>query len=338
MKFLDRAKIHVSSGGGGAGCVSFRREKHVPFGGPDGGDGGRGGDVIVECVASLNTLIDYRYRQHFRAGDGFPGSGKARTGARGEDVVLKVPEGTQLFAEDEVTLLADLTRIGERVTLARGGNGGYGNLRFKSSKDRAPRRANAGLSGQEFSVWLRLKSIADVGIIGLPNAGKSTLFSALGSGSSKAGAYPFTTLHPVLGIVGAGLEERFVAVDIPGIIKDAHKGAGLGHRFLGHTERCRLLVHLVDGECEDVVVCYRQLRDELEAYAKGVTEKPELTVVTKTDLLGADDVLERVKSLERVCQTPPVFSLSAHSGEGMDVFAEGLQTRLQVWQERAKTS
>ncbi|MCY4035727.1 MAG: GTPase ObgE [Hyphomicrobiales bacterium] len=338
MKFLDRAKIHVSSGGGGAGCVSFRREKHVPFGGPDGGDGGRGGDVIVECVASLNTLIDYRYRQHFRAGNGFPGSGKACTGARGEDVVLKVPEGTQLFAEDEVTLLADLTRIGERVTLARGGNGGYGNLRFKSSKDRAPRRANAGLSGQEFSVWLRLKSIADVGIVGLPNAGKSTLFSALGSGNSKAGAYPFTTLHPVLGIVGAGLDDRFVAVDIPGIIEDAHKGAGLGYRFLGHTERCRLLVHLVDGECEDVVGCYRQLRGELEAYGKGVAEKPELAVITKTDLLGADDLLERAKRLERVCQTPPVFSLSAHSGEGMDVFAEGLQTRLQVWQERAKAS
>lgn len=338
MKFLDRAKIHVSSGRGGAGCVSFRRGRHIPFGGPDGGDGGRGGDVIVECVASLNTLIDYRYRQHFRAGNGLPGSGKAQTGACGEDVVLKVPEGTQLFAEDEVTLLADLTRIGERIILARGGNGGYGNLRFKSSKDRAPRRANAGLLGQEFSVWLRLKSIADVGIIGLPNAGKSTLFSALGSGNSKTGAYPFTTLHPVLGIVGEDLDERFVAVDIPGIIENAHKGAGLGHRFLGHTERCSLLVHLVDGEHGDVVECYRQLRGELEAYGKGVTEKPELTVVTKTDLLNADDVLKRAKSLERVCQTPPVFSLSVHSGKGVDVFAEGVQTRLQIWQERAKAS
>ena len=338
MKFLDRAKIHVSSGRGGAGCVSFWRGRHIPFGGPDGGDGGRGGDVIVECVASLNTLIDYRYRQHFRAGNGLPGSGKAQTGACGEDVVLKVPEGTQLFAEDEVTLLADLTRIGERIILARGGNGGYGNLRFKSSKDRAPQRANAGLLGQEFSVWLRLKSIADVGIIGLPNAGKSTLFSALGSGNSKAGAYPFTTLHPVLGIVGEDLDERFVAVDIPGIIENAHKGAGLGHRFLGHTERCSLLVHLVDGEHGDVVECYRQLRGELEAYGKGVTEKPELTVVTKTDLLNADDVLKRAKSLERVCQTPPVFSLSVHSGKGMDVFAEGVQTRLQIWQERAKAS
>ena len=335
MKFLDRAKIHVSSGSGGAGCVSFRREKHVPLGGPDGGDGGRGGDVIVECVASLNTLIDYRYRQHFRAGNGHPGAGRERSGARGADVVLQVPEGTQVFAEDETTLLADLTRSGERMLLARGGNGGYGNIRFKSSKDRAPRRANAGLAGQEFSIWLRLKSIADVGIIGLPNAGKSTLFSTLGSATSKVGAYPFTTLHPVLGIVGVGIAERFVAVDIPGIIEDAHKGAGLGHRFLGHVERCRLLVHLVDGEEKDPAVVYQQLRAELEAYGRGVAEKPELTILTKTDLLSDEAIEERIGSLTQVCATPPVFPLSAHSGAGMEEFLEGLQTRLQAWERQA---
>ena len=338
MKFLDRAKVHVSSGAGGAGCVSFRREKFVPFGGPDGGDGGMGGDVIVECVDSLNTLIDYRYQQHFCAGNGRAGSGRGRTGARGKDIVLKVPEGTQLFAEDENTLLADLTRVGERVTIARGGNGGYGNSRFKSSKDRAPRRANPGLSGQEFSVWLRLKSIADIGIVGLPNAGKSTLFSALGSGRSKVGAYPFTTLHPVLGTVRASLDERFVAVDIPGIIEGAHKGEGLGHRFLGHTERCRLLLHLVDGECKNVVEHYWKLRGELQAYGRGVAEKSELIVITKTDLLNADNVRKSIESLECVCASPPVLSLSVHSGEGMDIFSEELQKRLRVWQEKGRAS
>ena len=324
MKFLDRAKVHVSSGSGGAGCVSFRREKFIPMGGPDGGDGGRGGDVVVECVASLNTLIDYRYRQHFRAGGGRPGMGRGRSGARGADVVLQVPEGTQVFAEDETTLLADLTRAGERVLLARGGNGGHGNRRFKSSRERAPRRANPGLAGQEFSVWLRLKSIADVGLIGLPNAGKSTLFSTLGKARSRIGAYPFTTLHPVLGVLEAGLAERSVAVDIPGIIKDAHKGAGLGHRFLGHVERCRLLAHLVDGTRRDPAAAWRQLRDELRAYGRGVADKPEMTLLTKIDLLSAAALRDRVRRLEQACQGP-VLAVSAHSGAGMEAFLRALR-------------
>ena len=328
MKFLDRAKVHVSSGGGGAGCVSFRREKFIPLGGPDGGDGGRGGDVVVECVASLNTLIDYRYRQHFRAGNGRPGMGRGRSGAQGADVVLRVPEGTQVFAEDETTLLADLTRAGERVLLARGGNGGHGNRRFKSSREQAPRRANPGLAGQEFAVWLRLKSIADVGLVGLPNAGKSTLFSALGKAKSKAGAYPFTTLHPVLGVLEASLAERSVAVDIPGIIEGAHKGAGLGHRFLGHVERCRLLAHLVDGTRSDPAAAWRQLRAELGAYGKGVADKPELVVLAKSDLLSAAALQERRQRLEQACQRP-VLALSAHSGAGMEAFAQTLRQRLQ---------
>ena len=336
MKFLDRAKIHVSSGSGGAGCVSFRREKFIPLGGPDGGDGGRGGDVVVECVASLNTLIDYRYRQHFRAGSGRPGMGRGRSGARGDDVVLQVPEGTQVFAEDEATLLADFTRAGERMVLARGGNGGHGNRRFKSSREQAPRRANPGLAGQEFSIWLRLKSIADVGLIGLPNAGKSTLFGALGEAKSKVGAYPFTTLHPVLGVLDTGLGERSVAVDIPGIIKGAHKGAGLGHRFLGHVERCRLLAHLVDGTRADPAAAWRRLRDELRAYGRGVADKPELVVLAKTDLLSAQEARAQARRLERACRGP-VFAVSAHSGAGMEAFLGGLREGLQAQAQGRET-
>ena len=329
MKFLDRAKVHVSSGGGGAGCVSFRREKFIPRGGPDGGDGGRGGDVIVECVAALNTLIDYRYRQHFRAGNGRPGMGRGRSGARGADVVLRVPQGTQIFTEDESTVLADLTRIGERVVLARGGNGGHGNRRFKSSREQSPRRANPGLAGWEFSIWLRLKSIADVGLIGLPNAGKSSLFGALGEAKSKIGAHPFTTLHPVLGVLNTSLSERSVAVDIPGIIEGAHKGAGLGHRFLGHVERCRLLVHLVDGAHTGPAAAYRRLRAELHAYGRGVADRPEIVLLSKIDLLSAETMRTRVQSLEHVCQGP-VFPVSVHSGAGMEAFLHGLCAGLQA--------
>lgn len=328
MKFLDRAKVYVSSGDGGAGCVSFRREKFIPRGGPDGGDGGCGGDVVVECVASLNTLIDYRYRQHFRAGNGRPGMGRGCSGARGADAVLRVPEGTQIFAENETILLADLTRAGDRVVLARGGNGGYGNRRFKSSRDRAPRRANSGLAGQDFSIWLRLKSIADVGIVGLPNAGKSTLFNSFAGTTSRIGAYPFTTLHPVLGVLYEDIARRFTVVDIPGIIKDAHKGAGLGHRFLGHVERCRLLVHLVDAQQEDPLAIYRQLRGELEAYGRGIADKPEIIVLSKTDLVSAEMVRSHAGHLYEVCRMPPVLPLSAHSGEGMANFLGSVQKRL----------
>ena len=329
MKFLDRAKIHVSSGKGGGGCVSFRREKFVPLGGPDGGDGGRGGDVVVECVDSLNTLIDYRYRQHFRAGAGGNGMGRGRSGARGRDVVLRVPEGTQVFAEDETTLLADLTRIGARVTLARGGNGGHGNRRFKSARRQAPRHANPGKDGQEFSVWLRLKSIADVGLIGLPNAGKSTLFGKLGSANSKIGAYPFTTLHPVLGVMRSNLSERRIAVDIPGLIEGAHQGAGLGHRFLGHVERCRLLAHLVDAAAADVSDNYRILRAELDAYGRGLADKSELLVLTKIDLLPAAEIAARRRRLEEA-SGKPVFSLSARAGTGMKEFLRALESSAQA--------
>ena len=325
MKFLDRAKIHVSSGKGGGGCVSFRREKFVPLGGPDGGDGGRGGDVVVECVDSLNTLIDYRYRQHFRAGVGGNGMGRGRSGARGRDVVLRVPEGTQVFAEDETTLLADLTRIGARVILARGGNGGHGNRRFKSARRQAPRHANPGKDGQEFSVWLRLKSIADVGLIGLPNAGKSTLFGKLGTANSKIGAYPFTTLHPVLGVMRSNLSERRIAVDIPGLIEGAHQGAGLGHRFLGHVERCRLLAHLVDAAAADVSDNYRILRAELDAYGRGLADKSELLVLTKIDLLPQTEIDARRRRLEEA-SGKPVFSLSARAGTGMEEFLRALES------------
>ena len=329
MKFLDRAKVLVASGGGGAGCVSFRREKFIPKGGPDGGDGGRGGDVIVECVAALNTLIDYRYRQHFRAGRGNPGMGRGRSGARGADVVLRVPQGTQIFAEDETTLLADLTRIGERVVLAHGGNGGHGNRRFRSSRQQAPRRANPGLAGREFPIWLRLKSIADVGLVGLPNAGKSSLFGALGEAKSKVGAHPFTTLHPVLGVLNASLSERSIAVDIPGIIEGAHKGAGLGHRFLGHVERCRLLAHLVDGARDDPVAAYRCLRDELRAYGGGVADRAEMVLLSKIDLLSTPTMRARVRSLEEECQGA-VFPVSVHSGAGMKAFLQGLYANLRA--------
>lgn len=330
MKFLDRAKILVSSGAGGDGSVSFRREKYVPRGGPDGGDGGRGGNVVVMCVDSLNTLIDYRYCQHFRAGNGRQGMGRGRSGARGTDVVVRVPVGTQIFAEDEATLLADFTRAGESAILARGGNGGYGNRRFKSSRNRAPRRANRGLAGQEFSVWLRLKSIADVGIIGFPNAGKSTFFNTCVGASSKVGAYPFTTLHPVLGVLEYTTADRFIAVDIPGFIAGAHKGAGLGHRFLGHVERCQLLVHLLDSQQEEPAMVYRQLRDELEAYGSGLADKPEIIVLSKTDLVSAEVVRKHLQSVIEVSQVQRVISLSAHSGEGMENFMDELQETLRL--------
>ena len=262
MKFLDQAKIYIRSGNGGAGCVSFRREKFIEFGGPDGGNGGRGGDVVAECVDGLNTLIDYRYQQHFKAKTGGHGMGKNRTGANGASIVLKVPKGTQIFDEDNETLLADLTDLGERVVLAKGGNGGFGNLHFKSSTNRAPRHANPGLPGEELTIWLRLKLIADAGLVGLPNAGKSTFLAAVSAARPKIADYPFTTLHPQLGVVSIDGRE-FVLADIPGLIAGAHEGAGLGDRFLGHVERCRVLLHLVDGTCEHAGKAYKTVRQEL---------------------------------------------------------------------------
>ena len=270
MKFLDQAKIYIRSGDGGAGCIGFRREKFIEFGGPDGGDGGRGGDVWVECVGNLNTLIDYRYQQHFKARNGTPGMGQNRSGANGDDVVIKVPPGTQVFAEDQETLMADLMHVGQRVLISKGGNGGFGNAHFKSSTNRAPRHANPGLPGEELTIWLRLKLIADAGMIGLPNAGKSTFLAAVSAAKPKIADYPFTTLHPNLGVVRAG-DIDLVLADIPGLIEGASEGAGLGTRFLGHVERCRVLLHLVDVTQEDMAAAYKTVRAELKAYDSGLS-------------------------------------------------------------------
>ncbi len=315
MKFLDLAKVTVRSGAGGNGCVSFRREAHVEYGGPDGGDGGRGGDVWVEAVDGLNTLIDFRYRQHFFAGNGRPGMGRQRTGKDGEDVVLKVPVGTEILDEDRETVIADLTRLGQRVLLARGGNGGFGNLHFKSSTNQAPRRANPGQPGVERVIWLRLKLIADAGLLGLPNAGKSTFLAATSNARPKIAGYPFTTLHPNLGVVGVDGAE-FVIADIPGLIAGAHEGHGLGDRFLGHVERCAVLLHLVDATSEDVVADWRVIVDELAAYGGGLADRPRVTVLSKIDALDADSRASRREALEAALGGP-VLEMSAVSGEGV---------------------
>jgi GTP-binding protein len=316
MKFLDQAKIYIRSGDGGNGCVSFRREKFIEFGGPNGGDGGKGGDVVAEAVDGLNTLIDYRYQQHFTAANGRAGMGKDRHGANGAEVVLKVPVGTQIYDEDEATLLADLTAIGQRVVLARGGNGGFGNAHFKTSTNRAPRHANPGQPGLELTLRLRLKLIADAGIIGLPNAGKSTLLAAVSAAKPKIADYPFTTLHPQLGVVGVDGRE-FVLADIPGLIEGAHEGVGLGDRFLAHVERCRVLLHLVDGTGDDAGAAYRTVRAELKAYGHALAEKPEIVALNKADALAATDVARQVASLKSVTKTTP-FVISAVSGHGVD--------------------
>lgn len=296
MKFLDEAKIFLKSGDGGNGSVSFRREKYVEFGGPDGGDGGRGGDIVLECADGLNTLIDFRYKQHFKAPRGTDGMGKNRSGPAGKPLVVAVPPGTQVFDEDRETLLADLTHPGERIVFLKGGNGGFGNSHFKSSTNQAPRRANPGLPGEERWVWLRLKLIADAGLVGLPNAGKSTFLAACTRAHPKIADYPFTTLHPNLGVVA--VEERtFVLADIPGLIEGASEGAGLGTRFLGHIERCRVLLHLVDGTAEDVADAYETVRGELEAYGHGLAEKPEVLALNKTDALDAETIEERRAAL-----------------------------------------
>jgi len=315
MKFLDQAKVYVRSGDGGAGCVSFRREKYVEFGGPDGGDGGRGGDVWVEAVEGLNTLIDYRYQQHFKAKTGVHGMGANRTGAAGKDVTLKVPVGTQVFAEDNETLLADLTEAGQRVRLLKGGNGGFGNTRFKSSTNRAPRHANPGEEGREMWIWLRLKLIADAGIIGLPNAGKSTLIAAVSAAKPKIADYPFTTLHPQLGVVAVD-DASFVLADIPGLIEGAHEGAGIGDRFLGHIERCAVLLHLVDATAEDPAGAYHIVRGELDAYGAGLADKPEIVALNKTDALPADEVADLIVLFEQETGIRPV-AISAASGTGV---------------------
>ncbi len=315
MKFLDEAKVYVQSGAGGNGCIAFRREKFIEFGGPSGGDGGKGGDVIVEAVDGLNTLIDYRYQQHFKAQNGGNGMGKDMHGANGKDVVLKVPVGTQVYEEDGETLLADLTRVGERVTLMKGGNGGFGNAYFKSATNQAPRRANPGQPGEERTIRLRLKLIADAGLIGLPNAGKSTFLAAVSAAKPKIADYPFTTLHPQLGVVRVD-EREFVLADLPGLIEGAHEGIGLGDRFLGHTERCRVLLHLIDGTSEDAGAAYKTVRAELEAYGQGLTDKPEIVALSKADALTPEAIEKQIAKLKKASKKTPVV-LSSTSGQGV---------------------
>ena len=317
MKFLDQAKVYIRSGDGGAGCVSFRREKYIEFGGPDGGDGGRGGDVVAECVDGLNTLIDYRYKQHFKAKRGEHGQGRQRSGASSPTVVLRLPVGTQIFEEDNETLIADLTEVGQRVVLAKGGDGGRGNVHFKSATNQAPRRADPGWPGEELWVWLRLKLIADAGLVGLPNAGKSTFLSAVSRARPKIADYPFTTLHPVLGVVGSD-ESEFVLADIPGLIEGAHEGRGLGDRFLGHVERCAVLLHLVDGTAEpdEIVAAYRTVRDELEAYDADLAGKPEIVALNKVDALDDSARAERLAVLEKA-SGKTVHAVSGAAGIGV---------------------
>src|SRR3954449_366629 len=317
MHFLDQAKIFVRSGAGGPGAVSFRREKFIEFGGPDGGDGGKGGDIVFEAVPGLNTLIDFRYTQHFRAPRGKGGAGSNRTGAGGEDLIIKVPVGTQILADDEDrTLLADLTEVGQQITFLEGGMGGRGNASYKTSTNRAPRQHQTGEDGQEAWVWLRLKLLADVGLIGLPNAGKSTFLNSVTNAAAKVGDYPFTTLRPQLGVVRHKGRE-FVLADIPGLIEGAAEGAGIGDRFLGHVERTRLLLHLVDAASDNPVEGWRIVRGELEQYGAGLTDKTEIVALTKTDLLDSKARGKVVKALEKV-SAGPVFPVSAPLGEGVE--------------------
>src|SRR5215475_7883419 len=332
MKFLDEAKVYVRSGDGGNGCVSFRREKFIEFGGPNGGDGGKGGDVVVEAVDGLNTLIDYRYQQHFKAKNGRAGMGKDRHGASGQDIVLKVPAGTQIYEENGEVLLADLTETGQRAVIARGGNGGFGNARFKSSTNRAPRHANPGQRGEERTIRLRLKLIADAGIVGLPNAGKSTFLAAVSAARPKIADYPFTTLHPQLGVVGIDGRE-FVLADIPGLIEGAHEGAGLGDRFLGHIERCRVLLHLIDGTCEHAGKAYKTVRAELEAYDETLAEKMEVVALNKADALSAEDLKQQLARLKRAAKKTPLV-VSAATRQGVD---DVLRALLKVIGEAART-
>ena len=322
MKFLDQVKVYVRAGDGGNGAVSFRREKFIEFGGPDGGDGGKGGDAWVEAVDGLNTLIDYRYQQHFKAKAGGNGMGKQRAGANAADVVLKVPAGTQIFEADNETPIADLTRVGQRARLARGGNGGFGNAHFKSSTNRAPRRANPGEPGEERWVWLRLKLIADAGLVGLPNAGKSTLLAAVSAARPKVADYPFTTLTPSLGVVRIGTAS-FVLADIPGLIEGAHEGQGLGTRFLGHIERCAVLLHLVDATVDDPVSAYRTVRKELKAYDAALAGKSEIVAFNKVDAAAKDKLSAKVARFRRRVRKAPIL-ISGATGEGVDAAMKAL--------------
>ncbi len=322
MKFLDEAKIFIKSGDGGNGCVAFRREKYVEFGGPSGGDGGRGGSIYFEAVEGLNTLIDFRYRQHFKAERGVHGMGRDMHGAGGADLVIKVPVGTEILDEERAVVLADLTKAGQRIRFAKGGDGGRGNAQFKSSTNRAPRQFEEGWPGEERWVWLRLKLIADAGLVGQPNAGKSTFLSIVSRAKPKIADYPFTTLHPNLGVVAMG-EDEFVLADIPGLIEGAHEGKGIGDRFLGHVERCRVLLHLVDGTQDDVQAAYRVIRRELKAYGQGLIDKPEIVALNKIDALTPEEIKLKQTKLRRSARKP-VYLLSGVSGEGRDAVLQAL--------------
>ncbi|WP_295881809.1 GTPase ObgE [uncultured Bartonella sp.] len=331
MKFLDQAKVYIRSGDGGAGAVSFRHEKFLEFGGPDGGDGGRGGDVWAVAVDGLNTLIDYRYQQHFKAKTGMHGMGRNMTGAKGTDVILRVPVGTQIFEEDNETLICDLTEVGQKFCLAKGGNGGFGNLHFTTSTNRAPRRANPGLEGVERTIWLRLKLIADCGLVGLPNAGKSTFLASVTAAKPKIADYPFTTLHPHLGVVRIDGRE-FVLADIPGLIEGAHEGVGIGDRFLGHVERCQVLLHLVSAQEEDVAKAYQIIRDELEAYGHGLSEKPEVVALSQIDILDEETKQIKQKQLEQI-SGKKIHLLSAVTHAGIE---ETLRSIAKIIEESRK--
>ena len=324
MKFLDQAKVYVRSGDGGAGAVSFRREKFIEMGGPDGGDGGNGGDVWVEAVDGLNTLIDYRYQQHFKVATAGHGMGRLRAGANSGDITLKVPTGTEIYEEDNETLVADLAHVGHRVRIARGGNGGFGNAYFKSATNRSPRHANPGQEGEERWIWLRLKLIADAGLLGMPNAGKSTLLAAVSAAKPKIADYPFTTLHPQLGVVRAA-GNSFVLADIPGLIEGAHEGHGLGTRFLGHVERCSVLLHLIDVTADDPVKAYRIIRKELKAYSPQLAEKAEIIVLNKIDAVSDEDLAGKLADFrKRVRKTPAL--MSGATGKGVDDMMKRLLT------------
>jgi GTP-binding protein len=316
MRFLDSAKIWVKSGDGGDGCASFRREKFIEFGGPNGGDGGRGGHVVAVADPDLNTLIDYRYRQHFKASRGQSGMSQERTGKSGEDVILRVPVGTQIYAEDGETLIADMLTPGQKAMICRGGDGAFGNVRYKTSTNRAPRRADTGYPGEERWIWLKLKILADCGLVGLPNAGKSTFLSAVSRARPKIADYPFTTLEPMLGTVMVG-HDSFVIADIPGLIEGASEGRGLGDRFLGHIERCAALIHLVDATQDDVTGAYRTIRKELQRYGHGLADKPELVCLSKIDALTPEEVALKRRKLKRACKSE-VHAISAVAQQGLE--------------------
>lgn len=316
MKFLDEAKIYLEAGDGGNGCVSFRREKYIEFGGPNGGDGGNGGDIIFKAVKNLNTLIDFRYQQHFRAKRGMPGAGNERTGKSGESLIIKIPVGSVILAEDKTTIIADMITDGEERLIAKGGRGGFGNTHFKSSINQAPEKANPGKPGEKLAVWLRLKLIADIGLIGFPNAGKSTLISKLTAARPKIANYPFTTLHPNLGILYL-YDKEYIIADLPGLIEGASKGIGLGHRFLGHAERCKIILHLIDGTSDHIDMSYKIIRNELLSHDKLFKDKPEIIVINKIDSIKPNDLKEKIKLLKKISKKE-VIAISGISGKGLD--------------------